>query len=88
MAIISKYYSSPETERGEFLRKNGLYLATIKSWIENPFNLFNGKMIDPDVHEALKKELTETQKDLREREKALAETAILLFLKKKPANWI
>jgi transposase len=76
------YFSLPEHERGEYLRSNGLYSYELDNWKKEFIN--NQFTPDPNKNDqANKKKIKELQKELRRKEKALAETATLLTLKKK-----
>lgn len=81
---VMEYEKLSEEERGAFLRKKGIYSSSIEMWkkemIEalttSPYRKKNRK--DPKDNK-----IRELEKDLRRKEKALAETAALLVLKKK-----
>lgn len=75
-----------EQELGEYCRRKGTYKDDIKAWKSQCMNANNGSIEDP---KKLKSELKEEkdkvikiQKELRFKEKALAETAALLVLRK------
>jgi len=75
-----------EQELGEYCRRKGTYADDIKAWKSQCMNANNGSIEDP---KKLKTELKEEkdkvikiQKELRFKEKALAETAALLVLRK------
>ena len=77
-----EYFSLPDKAKGEYLRSNGLYSYELENWKKefiqnqhpsNPGNDFQDN----------KKKIKELKKELRRKEKALAETATLLALKKK-----
>ena len=85
LQVIIETISLNENELGEYLRKNGLHSSDLKEWkrdclsgmkdVERP-------KLDPALVKSKKKE-KELQKDLRRKEKALAEmTARIILLKK------
>ena len=72
-----------EFELGEYCRRNGIQSTQIELWKEHCLTGFKKKpAVDPEKKE-LKAELKEIKRDLRRKEKALAETTALLVLKKK-----
>ena len=72
-----------EAEKSEYCRKHGIYPVQLKEWKEN---CIAGCRNAPD--KKYKKKTMALEKDLRRKEKALAETAALLVLKKKvQENW-
>ena len=75
-----------EQELGEYCRRKGIYTDDIKAWKSQCINANNSSNEDP---KKLKTELKEErdkmrkiEKELRFKEKALAETAALLVLRK------
>ena len=70
-----------ETELAEYARKKGLYVEQIKAWCDACMNA-NGGVAKEAAR--LNRELKESEKELARKEKALAETAALLVLRKKP----
>ena len=77
----------PEIKLSEYCRTKGLYVEQIKNWQEGCFNV-NGK--DFAISNNYKNELNEEkrkskslEKELNRKEKALAEVAALLVLRKK-----
>jgi len=79
--------SLSELETSKYCRKKGIHLEELNSWIKQCQNANNTKFEDPKViKENLKNEQQknkELQKELKYKEKALAETAALLVLRKK-----
>ena len=79
--------SLSELETSKYCREKGIHLEELKSWIKQCQNANNTKFEDTDeIKENLKTEQQKTkqlQKELRHKEKALAETAALLVLRKK-----
>ena len=76
-----------ETELAEYCRRKGIYVDDVKAWRNQCLKANLDEKEDPkELKESLKaeKELNkELQKELRIKEKALAETAALLVLRKK-----
>lgn len=71
-----------EAELGEFLRRHGLHEADLAAWREAALTgLSGGQSAQPRSGEA--KRVRELEKELRRKDKALAETAALLVLQKK-----
>jgi len=84
--IVLETASLTEQELGEYCRRKGIFTEDIKSWKAQCMNANNSSMEDP---KKLKAELKEEkdknkkiEKELRIKEKALAETAALLVLRK------
>ena len=86
MKLLIIFNSLPEDQKGEFLRTEGLHSELLEQWrqavvdgtLENTTERSLDKIVDQ-----LNTELKETKKELRRKDKALAETAALLVLKKK-----
>lgn len=74
----------PKEELGEFLRKRGLHSQHLTLWDQEFAEMVkdNGKRQKKKVQD-LKKKVRELEKELNRKDKALAETAALLVLKKK-----
>jgi transposase-like protein len=87
--LIIKYESLLEGNRGEFLRREGLHAETIKAWRKQLEDAL--KPIDRQAERRERAEdrrkIQELERELRRKDKALAETTALLVLKKK-ANLI
>jgi cell shape-determining protein MreC len=73
----------PEEKRGEFLRKEGLYAKKIDQWVENPYLLFNGKVVSIDEHKELQRENSRLKDKIEKCQQVISEGANLLLLKKK-----
>jgi DNA-binding transcriptional ArsR family regulator len=72
----------PESDLGEFLRRHGLHEADLAAWRETALAaLGGGAPTSSRTGEA--KRVRELEKELRRKDKALAETAALLVLQKK-----
>lgn len=85
--IVIETISMTEHELAEYCRKKGLYIAEIKLWKEQCLSANTDVNEDPaELKETLKEEQKKNkllEKDLLRKEKALAETAALLVLRKK-----
>lgn len=72
---------------GEFLRKEGVFLADLQRWREQMLGGLNGAAArDQGLREKLRQveqDKRQTEQELRRKEAALAETAALLVLSKK-----
>jgi transposase len=76
-----------ETQRGEWLRQHGLHSEHIPLWEQELVSIMNDKQTDlRDRYATLKKDYKRLQKENERQQKALAEAAILLTLKKKHPN--
>ena len=86
--VVLETATLSENELAEYCRRKGIYVEEIKAWKEQ---CLNANMIsikeDPEkLKSVLKEEQNknkELQRELRRKEKALAETAALLVLRKK-----
>ena len=85
LQVIIETISLNENELGEYLRKNGLHSSDLKEWKRDCLSGMKDvgrPKLDPALVKSKKKE-KELQKDLRRKEKALAEmTARIILLKK------
>ncbi len=86
-AVIVETATMTELELGEYCRKQGLYPETIKEWkVQFITQLADTKHIeqqDKTQSKEDKKKIAQLEKELRRKEKALAEAAALLVLGKK-----
>jgi transposase len=85
--IVMETYAMNEAELAEYCRKKGLYKEQIEAWRDTCLNAngreFNQtKQLNQELKEEKKRAKT-LEKDLRKKEKALAEAAALLLLRKK-----
>ena len=87
LATIIETSTLNEQERHEYCRKNGLYSADIESWkaviIKGTEQNVAQVKIDKNELKKLRSENNNLKKELHRKEKALAETAALLVLRKK-----
>jgi len=85
--IVLETSTLSENELGEYCRRKGIYVDEVKAWRDQCINA-NEIIIEDSklLKESLKEEkgkVKELEKELRFKEKALAETAALLVLRKK-----
>lgn len=87
--IVMETYSLTEGELNAYCREKGLYPETVKKWQKNAINGTEGTQSLTETTE-IKSELKnekeaykKLQNELKRKEKALAETAALLVLRKK-----
>ena len=87
LAIIIETGPLTESELAKYCRENGLYPEQIKTWKDEFVLGVQAKKVSnkASVKEAQadKREIKSLKKELRRKEKALAETAALLVLRKK-----
>lgn len=85
--VVLETVSLSEAELAEYCRKKGLYAEQIAAWREA---CINGNVSAADLEKSVKersrqdkKQIKALERELRQKEKALAETAALLVLRKK-----
>src|SRR5690606_1770345 len=91
LAVVAETLALSEAERSEYCRKKSLFPEQVKSWkaaflnIQRPAARPSKAELKAAAKEALrdKKEIHQLKKELRRKEKALAEAAALLVLRKK-----
>ena len=81
-----EYEGLDEQQRGEYLRGKGLHSTQVESWKQEMLRVLGGKgkvgrKADPQL-----KEIKALRSELKRKEKALAETAALLVLKKNSSD--
>lgn len=86
-ALVLEGKTIPETEKGEWLRKNGIHSEHLILWEQELAKTMSEKKIDIDAiqneNKELKIKLKKAEKDKVQTEKALAEMSALYALKKK-----
>ena len=81
LKTVQEYDALPDEEaQGRFLRERGLYSVDIERWREEMLQALGRK---PNRKDPKDQRIKELESELRRKEKALAETAALLTLKKK-----
>jgi len=87
LQIIIETASLSELELGEYCRKKGIYTHDIQVWkdeiIQNLSGQKAGHLEDKKQAKKDKDRIKSLEKELRRKDKALAETAALLVLRKK-----
>ncbi len=81
-----EYEKLSEEERGAFLRRKGLHSSRVLEWRQQCVIALDNKNtthVDRNKLSDANRKLKELEQDLRRKEKALAEAAALLMLKKK-----
>jgi transposase-like protein len=85
--VVMETYTLAEIELSKYCRENGLYVDEVKAWRSSCIAANDGVRTNSlDLSDELKEEKKKSKelaRDLRYKEKALAETAALLVLKKK-----
>jgi transposase-like protein len=88
-AIVVEAASLNEAELAEYCRKKGLYPEQVKSWRAQAEQAMASGVVSAKMLREAKatdrKRIKELERELRRKEKALAETAALLTLRKKAA---
>lgn len=75
-----------EARRGAWCRENGVYPTELQQWKENATAALSEvpeERITPQQSREAKRRIKELERDLRRKDKALAETTALLVLSKK-----
>lgn len=86
LKLVLETFSFNEEELAQYCREKGLYTTDIKNWRKTMESSFSNGKPSKKLETELKSEKERTKKLLRElkyKEKALAETAALLVLRKK-----
>jgi transposase-like protein len=87
-AVVLETSTMNESELAEYCRKKGLYAQQVNQWCEhcksaNAPPVRAQRRRDAKAQQADKKQIRQLEKELDRKEKALAETAALLVLRKK-----
>ena len=85
--IVMETYTMSEIQLSEYCRVKGIYVEQVKKWREtcinaNEYEPVSTKELRNEIQEE-KKKTKSLEKELNRKEKALAETAALLVLRKK-----
>lgn len=87
LAVVVETMALSESELSQYCRKKGLYLEQVKRWKQECLQGFqSSEAIAKEGHrqgKADKAQIKALKKELRMKEKALAETAAILVLRKK-----
>ena len=89
LTVVVEAFAFNEAELAEYCRQQGLYPEQIKAWRAQAEQAMAGDVVPAKaLREAVateKKRIQELERELRRKERALAETAALLTLRKKAA---
>jgi transposase-like protein len=80
LRAVVEYEKLDEEARGKYLREKGLYSVEVTGWRSEMLSAVGTR---PKQRDAQGQRIRELESELRRKEKALAETAALLVLKKK-----
>lgn len=86
LKILSEYEALPTEKRGEFLRKHGVHEENLSEWrsqLEQALQPIKKSSQERKELGAEKEKVKKLEKELRRKDKALAEVSALLILKKK-----
>ncbi len=85
MSALIKTGSMSAEDRSAWCRKNGIFPHNLDQWKKDALSAMTPKATkkQTEKEKTLKKEISALKKDLSRKDKALAETAALLVLKKK-----
>lgn len=83
IAAVAGAAELSDEELGAFLRRQGLHQAQLDAWRTAVVEALNSKPVRKAKASPEKRRVQELEKELRRKDKALAETAALLVLKKK-----
>ena len=70
-------------ELGAFLRREGIHEADLERWRESSLEGLSGDVVAKSQADRANKKVTKLERELRRKDKALAEAAALLVLQKK-----
>lgn len=89
LAVLAQAAGMNQAELGEYCRQQGLYPEQVKGWRAQAEQSMAGGTVSVQAHRAAlgaeKKRREAVERELKRKEKALAETAALLTLRKKAA---
>ena len=83
LRVVTEARGKKGEELGALLRKEGIHEVDLRDWEMTIRGSLNKKGRKPTKNVAYEKRIKELERELRRKEKALAETAALLVLKKK-----
>jgi transposase-like protein len=84
LKLVIEASALSDEELGEFLRKNGIHSAQLEQWRQDAIAGLGTAPRKPSGKQTPEaKRIRELERELRRKDKALAETAALLVLKKK-----
>ena len=85
LRIVVQASELSEEKLGEFLRREGVHTSQLERWSETARGALAGRQVTEARRQATRdrKRIRELERELRRKDKALAESAALLWLKKK-----
>jgi len=84
LQLVNEASALSDDDLGEFLRKNGIHSAQLEQWRKDALTGLGAPPRRPSTKNSPEaKKIRELERDLTRKDKALAETAALLVLKKK-----
>ena len=83
LKAIVEYENLDEEQRGKYLREKGLHSVHLERWQQEFVEAYASRKKKTKGGDPRQKRIKELEGDLRRKDKALAETAALLVLKKK-----
>ena len=87
LAVVIETAAMNEAQLGEYCRSKGLYAEQIEQWKQSALSGYqNSRQVTQEKVKSRqedKKKIKQLERELRQKEKALAETAALLVLRKK-----
>lgn len=84
LRLVNEASALSEGELGEFLRKNGIHSAQLEQWRQEALaGLSASSQAGPKKGSPETKKIRDLEREIRRKDRALAETAALLVLKKK-----
>jgi len=84
LQLVNEASALSDEEMGEFLRKNGIYGAQLEQWRKEALAGLNAPLRQRSTKNSPEaKKIRELEREVIRKDKALAETAALLVLKKK-----
>lgn len=87
LKAVNEFEAASIEERGELLRRLGVHEEHVKAWSEQVHAALRheaiGKHVDRAERAEDRRKIKELEKDVRRKDRALAETTALLVLKKK-----
>jgi transposase-like protein len=83
LRVIAQASLLSEAELGAFLRREGLHEETLQQWRASALEGLSPERVSRSREKATAKQVRELERQLRRKDKALAETAALLVLQKK-----
>lgn len=87
LKVLNEYEAAAVDERGELLRRSGVHREHVEAWTEQVHAALRvgaiGKHVARSERAQDRRRIKELEKDVRRKDRALAETVALLVLKKK-----